>query len=805
MIQSPAEPATPHLVDRLTGASHPLRERCTEIGRSNDSQLRVDDPTVSRRHCAIRLDGDAAVLEALSSTNPTYRNGSPVEGAVALAEGDEIRVGDRSLIYRDGRGSGSSASADATLMAGGSAATAERTILGDREEATSSESLAGWSRIPTAATMVLGRERHRVTVHLDHPLVSRLHAKVSCSGATATIQDLGSANGTFVNGVRIARETALRIGDSVKIGPFLLHFAGDAFSSEPVVRNLELVCRNLSRTVRAHDGAQRVLLDDVTLVFRPREFVCLIGPSGSGKSTLLNALAARAPSTRGSVELNGLDLYANFDSLRGDIAVVPQRDVVHDLLSVEQALRYTALLRLPPDTAADEREARIDDVLDQVGLEERRRAQIRTLSGGQLKRASLANEILAEPSLLFLDEVTSGLDEHADGEMMRLFREIADRGRTVVCITHSLANVAKTASLIVVLAPGGKLAFVGTPEEACSYFGVPDLGGVYGVVEREPPAALQARFREHPLHRRYVLDRLPASQRLMAAPSAGRRPVGAAAATAARQCFQLARRAFELILADRRTLLTLIAQPALVGLVLAIVIGRLGPWPLAPGAAFRSAEELASYINGVQSTFFFLMVAAFWFGANNAAKEIVKERQIYAREQAVIVRPLAYYGSKFLVLGSTTVAQIVFLAVATSFLTSLPGGLLSQLAILVEIGLVGTSLGLLISACSASEDTAAAAVPLLLIPQVILSNGVAHLSGFGDWLGRLLVGCYWANESLNGSLTTANYDGGSYWSGFFLLLLHLAVFALGAVVVLELRARRLQIHALLRAGGFEPR
>ena len=106
-------------------------------------------------------------------------------------------------------------------------------------------------------------------------------------------------------------------------------------------------------------------------------------------------------------------------------------------------------------------------MLSTVGLTERRHTKIRDLSGGQLKRASLANEILSRPNLLFLDEVTSGLDEQADREMMRLFREIANTGKTILCVTHTSANVDGNCTLVVVLASGGKLAFVGSPAERC--------------------------------------------------------------------------------------------------------------------------------------------------------------------------------------------------------------------------------------------------------------------------------------------------------------------------------------------------
>ena len=105
-------------------------------------------------------------------------------------------------------------------------------------------------------------------------------------------------------------------------------------------------------------------------------------------------------------------------------------------------------------------------MLGVVGLTQRRATLIRHLSGGQVKRASLAKEMICKPTLLFLDEVTSGLDEQTDRDMMDLFRQVADDGKTVVCITHNLANVEATCHLVAILTEGGRLAFFGPPEAA---------------------------------------------------------------------------------------------------------------------------------------------------------------------------------------------------------------------------------------------------------------------------------------------------------------------------------------------------
>ncbi len=203
--------------------------------------------------------------------------------------------------------------------------------------------------------------------------------------------------------------------------------------------------------------------------------------------------------------VNGQDLHAHFDALKHDIAVVPQRDILHDSLSVGDALWYTARLRLPPDLGGDEVEACIDrHPWDRQLCTRSGTTLIRHLSGGQVKRASLANEILTRPSLLFLDEVTSGLDEQTDRDMMDLFRSMADTGKTVVCITHSLANVERTCHLVVILTAGGRLAFFGKPAEALEYFGIQRLGDVYERLAQQPVEHWQKLFKSSPLYRRYV-------------------------------------------------------------------------------------------------------------------------------------------------------------------------------------------------------------------------------------------------------------------------------------------------------------
>ena len=182
-------------------------------------------------------------------------------------------------------------------------------------------------------------------------------------------------------------------------------------------------------------------LENINLVVEPGEFISLLGPSGSGKSTLMDCLNGRRPATAGKVLANGEDFYRHFDSFRQLLGYVPQKDIVHAQLTVHQALYYTARLRLPTDTGPPELESRINEVMRMMELEPHRRTLVANLSGGQIKRVSLGAELLAHPCLLYIDEATSGLDAGTEARMMSLFRQLADEGKSVVCITHNVDHV----------------------------------------------------------------------------------------------------------------------------------------------------------------------------------------------------------------------------------------------------------------------------------------------------------------------------------------------------------------------------
>jgi ABC-type multidrug transport system ATPase subunit/ABC-type multidrug transport system permease subunit len=784
-------PSYPALLDLATRKVHALDgSESFLVGRNETADLCVFDPTCSRHHFRIVRREGRYHVEPLNALNPVYHNGRAVTKAEPLDHGAFLQAGQTRFQFL--LRAASAATASQTSSAGPAPFTVQASS-GPTGEAALERDI-----IPLAGEMLLGRDQGLVQIHLPHPQVSRCHAAIALEGTTALLTDLSSANGTFVNGVRLKGKCLLQPGDQVDIGPYALRFTGTALLTRPRSDNIELIARGVQRVVRDREtGSPLTLLDDVTLVVRPREFVCLLGPSGSGKSTLLSALSGRTAPDGGCVLLNGADLHAHFEALKQDIAVVPQKDVLHESLAVGQALWYTAKLRLPPDTSAAEIESSLTELLDTVGLSARRATVIRHLSGGQVKRASLANEILCKPSMLFLDEVTSGLDEQTDREAMNLFRTLADAGKTVVCITHSLANVERTCHLVVILTPGGKLAFVGKPSEALTYFGIDRLGDVYDRLAEHPPEHWQKTYRQSPLWKRYIADRLPPSTETSphTAPAPTSRP-GGWPRLFVRQTFLVTRRYAAIWRGDYPSLLAMAGQALLVAVLLGLLFGNLDTVKDAGDHARRSVNLL-----------FLLAVSSFWFGCNNAAKEIVKERVIYTRERDFNLLVASYYASKLLLLTLFSCSQAVLLFVVVRVWCSPPGPFFAELVVLMALALAGVTLGLAISAFAATEEMAITLIPMAVIPQIILSGAISPLEGVSKTLALVGISTYWGKRGLDSLLPSdvaealPGLERHSTTAAVLVLLLHAVLCITAALVVLWWQNRRRGLTALLRRTG----
>jgi len=553
---------------------------------------------------------------------------------------------------------------------------------------------AGHVRAGTRA-LSIGRADDNDLV-LDHPTVSRRHAVITPQPTGATIEDCGSASGLRVNGELVQRAT-LTAGDEIAVGPFRIVFDGEDLVPRVAPDGLAIIAVGVHVDV---PGGRILQPTDVQL--RPGELVAVVGESGAGKSTLLKALAGVSLPTGGRVLAGGEDVLERLT----EIGYVPQFDTVHGRLTAREALDYAARLRLPPDLSEPERHARIDAVLDQLDLLDRANVLVDQLSGGQRKRVAVGIELLHQPGALFLDEPTTGLDPGLERRMMELFRSLADSGQTVALVTHATSSLS-LCDRVLVMGRGGVLCFDGPPDEALAAFGVSGFDEIYVELTRIDAAQFAARAHAAPRPR-------------LLPPVRGVRPNRPVQQTLGHQTRVLAERYRLLLMRDVKHLRSALIQVPILGVLTALLFDA---------RAFSRTGEL---FTAKSAQLLFLMVTiAMWLGSINAAREIVKERSIVARELAIGVQVRAYLASKLLVLLTFAAAQTAAFATIVLLLRPLhheSGAGLQLMAVLLVSSSLAVLLGLVVSAYAASEDQATGVIPLLLVPQLLFGGAIVAIA-----------------------------------------------------------------------------
>lgn len=505
---------------RLTAWTH-------RVGRHPNNDIIIDSPIASRYHLVLERNERGFRLRDMSS-NGTWQ-GSRRVSELQLSERTEFQIGH-----------------DANERI--------RLVFLPAEAGPTKAPPFPAALLEGRGQLAIGRDASCDLVLAD-PACSRRHALVrQGSDGNWIVSDLGSANGTFVNG-RPVRETPLLVGDKIQVGNTAVSFDGRRLLSDTRAG----MRVDMYDVTTLGERGQR-LLDGVSMSIWPSTLVAVLGASGAGKSTLMGALTGTRPATYGDIRLNGLSFTEHRHVFRTGIGYVPQEDIVHRELTVERALRYAARLRMPPDTSNDELKQRVDTVLHEVGLAERRRAPIWRLSGGQRKRVSIAAEIIIRPPLLLLDEPTSGLDPGLDRQLMILLKRFAVDGQTIVAATHAVGNI-DLCDEIIFLAGGGRLAFFGSPDEAREYFATGDFAEMYRAVEAEQEAALgPQRFEGSSLYATNVAGRLPAVSLDETASRTRETSAGPPVRSAWGRLLVLSQRYLEIILRDRGNLAFLLGQ-----------------------------------------------------------------------------------------------------------------------------------------------------------------------------------------------------------------------------------------------------
>jgi len=723
------------------------------FGREPDLEGVIDAaaPMVSRRHAEIRWQDGQYVIVDLGSFNGTLLNGHRIAKPEILRHNDRIELGPGGPQIRflsanaDPIGAPSSSPLPAAHQQAAASGKLQTMVLGSVSplQITGGAEAGVFVQKSFAASqrLVVGRGEE-CDIRLDGLLISNRHAAVALTASGLQLEDLNSTNGTYVNGQRITGRTTIQAQDVIQIGPFVLRAdpqRGLAVFDTRAKTRIDVF--QITKDVPNRSGGGKVrLLDEVCLSIQPNEFVGLLGPSGAGKSTLMDSLNGMRPASSGQVLVNNLDLYHHLESIKQSIGYVPQDDIIHRELTVYRTLYYVARLRLSRDISVHEINQIVNEVMDVTGLSERRDVTIAQLSGGQRKRVSIAVELITKPSVIFLDEPTSGLDPATEEKVMKLFRQIAESGRTVILTTHAMENVKLFDKIVVLMR--GKLVFYGTPEEALAHVGASSFKELYDKLEapiferlkrsngnlsreqisEEVADEWKRRFITTEQFRLNVANPLTevSSKPRQAAPAKRRTTLG----DSVRQWATLSRRYMGVLTRDKFNLLILFGQAPIIAFLTYIVVGANAPRDFA---------------------FFVLALVALWFGTSLAAREIIRERAVYNRERMVNLRLLPYVGSKVFVLTLIVSLQCLILFTTLKLLDvtalmSLPGrfGGIPQLIIMILTGMVGIGLGLFVSAVVKTSEMATSLVPLILIPQILFCGLVGVPVGMGRVIGVVM-------------------------------------------------------------------
>lgn len=574
----------------------------------------------------------------------------------------------------------------------------------------SDEPVAKADRLPPGG-LHIGRTPDNEIV-VNDPLASRRHARLFGGGQGLTIEDLGSANGTFVNGRREQR-TVLRERDIVTIGnvDFVVKQGKLEHRQRPVAEQ-GLHVHGVGFTVEGN----KELLVDVNMQAGRGSLTALIGPSGAGKSTLSKLIAGSTQPSVGAVTFEGRNLHAEYEALRSRIGMVPQDDVLHKQLTVKQALGFAAQLRLPPDTTKADRQRVIDGVLGELSLTQHADTRVDRLSGGQRKRASVAMELLTGPSLLILDEPTSGLDPALDRQVMTMLRELADAGRTVIVVTHSVACL-DMCDQVLLLAPGGKTAFAGHPGSVRDVLGTSDWAEIFARVAADPDRAF-ANFRS----RQAFAPPPPPVQQVQ--------PAKPPKSSAFKQFSTLSRRQLRLIFADRGYLAFLMILPFVLGGLSLVVPGEYG---FQKGGLVAMPDGSFMQKGGAeaQQLLVVLILGACFMGSTLTVRDLVGERAIYFRERAVGLRSGAYLMSKIVIFSIAALLQagVMMGIVLAGKKRPGPGVVISNGSAELYIGIALTAVtcvivGLLLSTLAKSNEQVMPLLVVTIMFQLVMAGGM---------------------------------------------------------------------------------
>jgi ABC-type multidrug transport system ATPase subunit/ABC-type multidrug transport system permease subunit len=592
--------------------------------------------------------------------------------------------------------------------------------------------------------------------------------RIECNYAqkTGELEVLRSSRPIYVGQIPVRDRIMLSDGDTITLGEgqFLrCHFSDRIIEEERnTIRQMEV--RELAHRFDGRDTA----LDGISFIARRGEMICVMGPSGCGKSTLLRVLGGQLKTRGGEVLMNSLSLYNNLHNLTPYIAYIPQEDAFDPLLKVQENLDFSVAVRCP-HLKTEERRKRVEAKLAELGLADMRKRlagtpQQKYLSGGERKRLNAGLDMIGISDVYLFDEPTSGLSSKDSEHVLEIIRSLARNKIVLTSIHQPSMRLLQMFDKALLLDKGGKLAYFGTPQGMIEYFWkayndetgqreaempgnlTPDF--VFDVLEtplrdisgdiiqersadghlvaarRFPPNFWRDRYQSHlMLESMAKAQAFPGSTNLIARPREDTQTSGRSRAmpkppkhTLREESilfYTLLKRAFLSKLRNRTNLLTTLLEAPLLGFLISSVLKY-------------SEEESYTYATAfhIPTYLFMSLVVAMFLGLTNSADEIIRDRHTLSRERNHNLRTFYYLSGKIISLSTFALIQcFIYLLIGNNVL-EIRDMFFVHLWWMFVTALTGICLGLLISSVVTDNRTAINAIPLILIPQIILGGAL---------------------------------------------------------------------------------
>ncbi|MCW0221468.1 MAG: ATP-binding cassette domain-containing protein [Prosthecobacter sp.] len=616
-----------------------------------------------------------------------------------------------------------------------------------------------------------------------------LRIECNYSQKNGELEVLRSSRPIYVGQIPVRDRIMLSDGDTITLGEgqFLrCHFSDRIIEEERnTIRQMEV--RELAHRFDGRDTA----LDGISFIARRGEMICVMGPSGCGKSTLLRVLGGQLKTRGGEVLMNGLSLYKNLPNLTPYIAYIPQEDAFDPLLKVQENLDFSVAVRCP-HLKTDERRKRVEAKLAELGLADLRKRlagtpQQKFLSGGERKRLNAGLDMIGISDVYLFDEPTSGLSSKDSEHVLEIIRSLARNKIVLTSIHQPSMRLLQMFDKALLLDKGGKMAYFGTPQGMIEYFWkayndetgqreadmpgnlTPDF--VFDVLEtplrdisgdiiqersadghlvaarRFPPNFWRDRYQSHlMLESMAKAQAFPGSTNLIARPredtqsSSRSRAMPKVPKHTLREesilFYTLLKRAFLSKLRNRTNLLTTLLEAPLLGFLISSVL----KYSEEETYTFATAFHIPTYL-------FMSLVVAMFLGLTNSADEIIRDRHTLSRERNHNLRTFYYLSGKIISLSTFALAQcFIYLLIGNNVL-EIRDMFFVHLWWMFITALMGICLGLLISSVVSDNRTAINAIPLLLIPQIILGGALIKYEEMNKNLDFVYSMQRWMNKA----------------------------------------------------------